>query len=119
MLRGDVVVVEALGLRLGPVEDLPGPRTEGHRAALDPGPTIEQPRQLATERRQVDAEAPERLGRHPIVRLQERGKDVLGVECRALLLFGETLGGEDRLLRLLGVMIEIHRLGTSRPSGKS
>ena len=51
---------------------------------------------------QVHAEAPERLGGHAVVRLDERGQEVLGVEHGALEPLGELLGGDDGLLGLLG-----------------
>ena len=64
--------------------------------------------QLAAERRQVDAEPAERLGRDAVVRLEERGEEVLGVEDRALEPLGELLGGDDGLLGLLGEAVELH-----------
>ena len=57
---------------------------------------------------QVHAEPAQRLGGHAVVRLEQRGQDVLGVEDGALEPLGELLGGDDGLLGLLGESIELH-----------
>ena len=54
------------------------------------------------------AEPPERLGRDPVVRLDECAQQVLGVEHGRVHPLGELLGGEDGLLGLLGEAIELH-----------
>ena len=109
VLGRDVLVAEARGLGLGQLDDAPGARIERQRAALDPGAPGEDRRQLAAERGQVDAEPAKRLGRDAVVRLDERGQDVLGVEDRAVEPLGGRLGGDDGLLGLLGEAIELHR----------
>ena len=93
-----------------------GARVEGQRAALDPGALGEDRGELAAEAGQVDAEAAERLGGDAVVRLDERGEEVLGVEDGALQPLGELLGGDDGLLGLLGESIELH-VGLGRFSG--
>ena len=65
-------------------------------------------RELAAEGGQVDAEPAEGLGRDAVVRLDERGQDVLGVEDRAVESLGGRLGGDDGLLGLLGEAFELH-----------
>ena len=80
VLGRDVLVAEAAGLFLRPLDDALGARVEGQRAALDPGALGKDRRELAAERGQVDAEAAKRLGRHAVVRLDERAEQVLGVE---------------------------------------
>ena len=67
--------------------------------------------ELAAERGEVHAEAPERLGGDPVVGLDERGEQVLGVEHGALHPLGELLGGDDGLLGLLGEAVELHGSG--------
>ena len=63
---------------------------------------------------QVDAEPAKGLGGDAVVRLDERGQDVLGVEDRAVEALGGGLGGDDGLLGLLGESVELH--GGSRRS---
>ena len=81
---------------------------EVQRAALDPGAAREDRGDLAAERAEVHAEPPERLGGDPVVGLDERGEQVLGVEHGALHPLGELLGGDDGLLGLLGEAVELH-----------
>ena len=108
VLGRDVLVAESTGLRLGPLDDGLGARVEAQRATLDAGAPGERRRELAAERGQVDAEAAERLGRDPVVGLDEGAEQVLGVEDRALQPLGGRLGGDDGLLGLLGEAIELH-----------
>ena len=113
VLGRDVVVAEAPRLGLGALDDAPRARIQGQRAALDPGPPGEDRGELAAERRQVDAEPAERLGRDAVVGLDERGEDVLGVEDRAVEALGGGLGGDDGLLGLLGESVELHSVSLS------
>jgi hypothetical protein len=108
VLRRGVLVAETASLLLGPVEDALGPRIERERATLDAGALREDRGELAAESRKVDAQAPKRLGRDPVIGLDERRQQVLGVEERALEPLGELLGGDDGLLGLLGESIELH-----------
>ena len=108
VLGRDVLVTEALRLAFGAFDDAPGARIHRQRAALDPGPPGEDGRELAAEAGQVHAEAAQGLGRDAVVRLDERGQDVLGVEDRALEPLGGGLGGDDGLLGLLGESFELH-----------
>ena len=86
-------------------------RARGSRDSEPPWilrPTGEDGRQLAAERGQVDAEPAKGLGRDAVVRLDERGQDVFGVEDGAVEPLGRRLGGDDGLLGLLGEAIELH-----------
>ena len=86
------------------------------RAALDAGAPREDRGELAPERGEVHAQAPERLGGDAVVGLDEGGEQVLRVEHGALHPLGELLGGDDGLLGLLGEAVELH--GRSRPVGR-
>ncbi len=108
VLGRDVLVAEATGLRLGALDDGLGTGVEAERAARDPRPLGERRGDLAAERGQVDAKPPERLGRDPVIGLDERAEDVLGIEDRALQPGGGGLGRDDGLLGLLGEAIELH-----------
>ena len=108
MLGRDVFVAETLGLGLGQLDHAPGARVHRHRAAGDPRAPGEDRRELAAEAGQVDAEPAKRLGRDAVVRLDQRGQDVLGVEDRAVEPLGGRLGGDDGLLGLLGESVELH-----------
>src|SRR6185369_2230756 len=108
VLRRDILIAEALGLGLCQLDGPAGTWIEGQRAALDPCPAGEDGRQLATECGQIDTEPAKGLGRDPVVRLDERGQDVFGVEDRAVEPLGYRLGGDDGLLGLLGEAIELH-----------
>src|SRR4029079_18365068 len=66
-----VLVAEAPGLLLRPLDDPLGARVEAERSALDVGASREQRRELAAEAGEVDAEAPERLGGDAVVRLDQ------------------------------------------------
>ena len=109
VLGRDVLVAEALGLGLGALEDVPGPRVHRHRAAGDPRAAREDRGDLAAECREVHAEPAQRLGRDAVIGLEERGQDVLGIEDRAVEPLGGGLGGHDRLLGLLGEAFKLHR----------
>ena len=81
------------------------------RAALDVRAARERRRELAPERGEVDAQAPERLGGDAVVGFDQRRQQVLRVEHRALHPLGELLGGDDGLLGLLGEAVELHGVG--------
>ena len=119
MLGRDVFVAETLGLGLGQLDHAPGARVHRHRAARDPRAPGQDRRELAAEAGQVDAEPAERLGRDAVVRLDERGQDVLGIEDRAVESLGGRLGGDDGLLGLLGEAFELHIRVSQRGSGWS
>ena len=108
MLGRDVFVAQPAGFFLGTLDDPLGARVEAQRATLDAGTSGQDRRELGAEGRQVDAEPAERLGGHAVVRLDERRQEVLGVEDGAVERLGQLLGGEHRLLGLLGESIELH-----------
>ena len=108
VLGRDVVVGEAAGFRLRPLDDRLGARIQAERAALDPCAPGQRGRDLAAERGQVDAEPAKRLGRDAVVGVDERAEEMLRVEDRAVQPLGGGLGGEDGLLGFLGEAIELH-----------
>ena len=70
------------------------------------------PRAAATSPRNAGTSTPsraQRLGRHAVVGLHERGEEMLGIEHGALQLLGEPLRVDDRFLGLLRESIEVHR----------
>ena len=81
---------------------------ERELAALHPGAPGEDRGDLAAERPEVHAQAPERLGGDAVVGVDERGEQVLRVQDGALHPLGELLGGDDGLLGLLGESVELH-----------
>ena len=108
MLGGDVLVGEAPGLVLGTLDERARPGVEGQLATLDPGATRQQRPELDADARGVRAELAQRHGRDALGVLEQGRQDVLGVEHRALRPRGQLLGGEDGLLGLLGVAVELH-----------
>ena len=108
VLGRGVLVAQPARLFLGALDHPLRARVERQRAALDPGALGEDRGELAAERRQVHAQAAERLGGHAVIGLDERGQDVLGVEHGALEPLRELLGGDDGLLGLLGEAVELH-----------
>ena len=114
----DVVVAEAASLVLGPLDDALRARVQAQRAARDPGAAGQHRGELAAERRQVHAEAPERLGRDAVIGRDERVEQVFGVQDGAVEPLGGGLGGDDGLLGFLGESIELHvgslRYGSAR-----
>ena len=108
VLGRDVLVAEAPGLVLGPVDDPLRARVEAQRAALDPGAAREDGGQLAAERPRSTPSRRSVSAGIAVVGLDERGEHVLGVEDRAVEVLGEVLGGDDRLLGLLGEAVELH-----------
>ena len=109
MLGRDVLVAQASGLGLGRLDDALGARIEAQRATLDADPPGQDRGQFAAEPGQVDAQPAKRLRRDAVVRLEQGGQDVLRVEDRAVEALGGGLGGDDRLLGLLGETVELHR----------
>ncbi len=109
VLGGDVVVLEALRLVLGALEEGARSRIEGERPALDAGPPGRARRRAPADRgRHRPPDASKRRDRDPILVLEERGEQVLHVENRALLLGRDALRGEDGLLGPFGVTVELH-----------
>ena len=114
----DVVVAEAAGLVLGPLDDVLRARIQAQRASGDPRPAGQHRGELAAERRQVHAEAPERLGRDAVIGRHERVEQVFGIQHRAVEPLGSGLRGHDGLLGFLGESVELHvgslRYGSAR-----
>ncbi len=117
VLRGNVVVLESLGLVRGPLDGVADPWVGAERTALDLRTLVQGRRQLPAEGGHVHAEAPQRLGRDAVVGLDERGKEVLRIEHGALEFLGQALGRDDGFLGLLGEAIEVHWLSLSGSRG--
>ena len=108
VLGRDVVVAEATGLVLGPIDDALGAWIQAQRTAGDAGPASERGGQLAAERGQVHAEPSERLGRDAVIGLDEGVEQVFGIQDRTLESLGGGLRGHDGFLGLLGESVELH-----------
>ena len=108
VLGRDVLVAEPAGLLLADLEDALRARVERQRAAPDPGALAEDAGELVAERREVDAEPAERLGRDAVIGLDEGVEEVLGVEDGRFHPLGDPLSGGNRLLGFLGVSVGLH-----------
>ena len=113
VLGGDVLVAEPVGLVLGALDDRLRARVEAQRAALDPGAPGEDGGELDAERGQVGAELAERLGGMPSSGSSSAARMCSASRIGAVERLGQRLGGEDRLLGLLGESVELHRSGPS------
>ena len=118
VLRRGVLVAQPARLLLGAVDDALGARIQAELAALDAGAPGQGGRDLAAERGEIHAEAPERLGGDAVVGVDEGGEQVLRVEHGALHPLGELLGGDDGLLGLLGEAVELHGSGSRGSVGR-
>ncbi len=110
VFRGDVLVLEPLRLVLRSLQRLPCPRRERERPALDARAPRQRRRQFRADPPGVAVESPKRGGGDAGLVFDQRGKQVLGVEDRALHVRGQPLRIHDRLLGLLRVPVEFHRL---------
>ena len=109
MLGRDVLVAQPAGLRLGELHDALRARIERQRAALDAGALAEDrrraprgtPGRSTPSRRSVSAGTPSSGSTSAASRCSASRTGL----CEPL---GERLGGDDGLLGLLGVSIELH-----------
>ncbi len=109
VLRGGELVLEALRLALGALEEVLGLARE---------PDVERPRlarqtiDLAIERgahgSRIGARLLEEGGHEPLRLADERVEDVLGVQLGLALLGGQGLRGDERFACLDGDLIESH-----------
>src|ERR1019366_8244986 len=109
VLRRDVLVGQPAGFFFGPLDHSLGALVQGELAATDAGAPSENSGQLIAEGGQGYAEATEGLRPGPVVGVDEGRQDVLRIEDRALERLGILLGGEDRLLGLLGKSVKLHQ----------
>ena len=115
VLRGDELVGQPARLVGCPLQHAARARVEGQLPAGDLRATGEERGKLAAERAEVHPDPAERLRGNALIVLDEGGEDVLRVEDRALEPLGQRLGTGDRLLRLLGETVQVHRdLGSFR-----
>jgi hypothetical protein len=61
------------------------------------------------ERGRIRVHLPHDLGHDPVALFEESQQQVLRSDFRMTLPVGELLCAEDRLLRLLGVLVHVHR----------
>jgi len=108
VLRGHEVVVEPTCLLLGALDDLARSRVEGQLATRDAGTPREHRGELKLDGRWIGAQRAQGHGRDPLGILEQGGEQVLSVEHGALGVCRQALGGQDGLLRLLGVSVELH-----------
>ena len=118
VLNRDVLILQALGLLLGRVQDEVERAREvdlGGRARpadLRPG---RQPRlDLRRDRRRADAHPLEHRRHEPVGLFDERGKHVIGVDLGMPVAERQRLRGRERFLGLLRQPIGVHRFASSR-----
>ena len=107
MLDGDVLVLEPLGLVLGPDQELLQPLREIDLARLDAGagdlgPARQLALDLGLERLGRHFHAGEQAGDQPLRLLQEGEEKVLAVDLLMPVAKRFRLGALERLLRFLG-----------------
>jgi hypothetical protein len=66
-----------------------------------------------TRRSRIRVHLPDDLRRDAFALLEQRQEQVLRRDLRVSLAVGELLGGEDRLLGLLGVLVDVHDRASS------
>ena len=110
MLGRDVLVLEALGLALRPLERGPQPLAEVLPATAA---HLGHPRQLGLELAlhgvEPGAELAEDRADHALTLLEQRLQQVLGLDRLVLVLIRQRLRGLDRFLRLDRELVQSHR----------
>ena len=109
MLGADVVVLQPLGFLLGGVGDGPQPRRQRDlRAAMRP----RQPPELAAhgrgDRRRIGADLLDDGRNDSLTLFDQRDEQVLREHLGVALPIGQLLRCDNRLLRLLGVLVHVH-----------
>ncbi len=120
MFGAGVFVLEALGFLLGGRKDLTQSSGEADlRAAM----RARQPIELGTNRRRqrhrIRVHLPDDLRNDSFFLLEEHQEQVLGKDLGVAFAIGKLLRREDRLLRFLGVLIDIHFLMLAGPHPRS
>ena len=108
VLCRNVFVGEALGLVLCAFQQLTRARIDRHLATGNARAPAEHGCELDAYLGGIRPKLTQRRGRDAFRVCQQRGQDVFRVEDGAVLVSGQALGGKDRLLRLLGVVLEMH-----------
>ena len=109
MLGADVVVLQPLGFLLGGVGDGAQPRRQRDlRAAVRP----RQPSELAAhgrgDRRRIGADLLDDRRNDALTLFDQRDEQVLRENLGVALPIGQLLRCDNRLLRLLGVLVHVH-----------
>ncbi len=111
MLGADELVLQPLGFGLGGLRDLSEARGERRlRSAVGGGLFRQLGAQLVGHRLRLDAHLAQQRRDDAVGLFDERQQQMLGVDLGVVALLGEPLRREDRFLRLLGVLVQIHRL---------
>src|SRR5215475_5164813 len=120
MLDGDVLVLEPLGLVLGPDEDLLQPLGEIDLARLDTrsgdlGTARQLALDLGLERLGGRLHAGEQTGNEALGLLQEGEQKMLSIDLLVTVAQGLGLGALERLLRFLSQFVDVHSVIPSLP----
>ena len=109
MLRADELVFEALGFALSGVGDFSqAGRQRRLRAAVGGRLFRELSPQLVQDRFGLDGHLAKQGRDDAVGLLDERQKQVLGLDLGVVVLLGDPLRREDRFLRLFGVFVQVH-----------
>ena len=110
VLGADELVLEALSLAFSGVGDLSqAGRQRRLRAAVGGGLFRELGPQLVHDRLGLDVHLAKQGRDDAVGLLDERQKQVLGLDLGMVTLLGDPLRREDRFLRLFGVLVQVHR----------
>ena len=112
VLDGDVLVVEALGLLLGAIEQQPEAARDGDLLALartgDAGPALERLLDGLAQRVDVHLGAHQQPRHEPVVLVEQREQQVLDVDLGVPVAQRLGLGVVQGLLALLGELVRVH-----------
>ncbi len=111
MLGADELVLQPLGFGLGGFRDLAKPRRERRlRSTIRRGLLRQLGSQLIGDRLRLDRHLAQQRRHDAVGLLDEREQQMLGIDLGVVALLGEPLRRQDRFLRLLGVLVQVHRL---------
>jgi hypothetical protein len=109
MLRADEIVLEALGFALRGVGDLSEPRGQGRlRSAVCRRLLRQLSAQLIGDGLRLDIHLAQERRNDAVSLLDEHQEEMLRLYLSVVALFGEPLRRENRLLRLFGVLVQVH-----------
>ncbi len=109
MLRADVLVLESFGFRLRGIGDLAKTRRQAWlRASVRTRQLVQLSANRRCERRWIRVHLADNLRNDPFALFDQRQQQMLRHDLRVALPIGKLLRGEDRLLSLLGVFVDVH-----------